>query len=69
MRTSLSSLITKKLIHNSNRYIMATKTKQGWLWKDKKYILNSIQYCRDYLQSENINIINLTFETFQSFKL
>ena len=54
MRTSLSSLITKKLIHNSNRYIMATKTKQGWLWKDKKHILNSIQYCRDYLQSENI---------------
>ena len=49
----LSSLITKKLIH-IKRYIMATKTKQGWLWKDKKHILNSIQYCRDYLQSENI---------------
>ncbi len=54
MRTSISSLITKTLNHNSNHYIMATKTKQGWLWKDKKHILNSIQYCRDYLQSENI---------------
>ncbi len=54
MRQNLSSLIIKTLQINQKQNIMATKINNNWVWRDKKYILNSIQYCRDFLQSENI---------------
>ena len=57
MSKTLSSLIIKTLQINQKQNIMATKVDNNWVWKDKKYILNSIQYCRDFLQSENMTLV------------
>ena len=54
MRKNLSSLIIKTLQLNPNNPILGSKINNNWIWRDKKYILNSIHYCRDFLISENI---------------
>ena len=50
----ISTLILENLRINQNSHLIATKLNNKWIWRDKKYILDSIQYCREFLQSENI---------------
>lgn len=54
MRNNLSSLIIKNLQSTINQNVIATKKNNKWIWRDKNYLLNSIYYCREYLQYENI---------------
>ena len=55
----ISTLILKNLHINQNSHLIATKLNNKWIWRDKKYILDSIQYCREFLQSENIERVTV----------
>ena len=54
MRTNLSSLIIKTLQINPTSNAIGSKINNNWVWRDKRFILNSINYCREFLKSENI---------------
>lgn len=55
MKTTVSSLVIKALQINQSKSIIGKKVNDRWIWKDKKYLLNSVNYCQDYLKAEKVS--------------